>query len=225
MDTTYLVRIPDRGVTEKLVTFTDDFVLENAGHGEALLDIGCGRGVFTEKLTGKFNKVIGIDIVKEEILSGAGDSRRGMYVLMDANLLGLKSGAFDTILSRYAFHHLDLQKAAPEVKRCLKPGGKFVMIDTEETFWRLSSRICYFFFGVNHMGILNFLKILPDLLGYFFTRETRAHRREDILRLKREARFTVSDFIKTYKNFFPGAEVGVYRWAGYVLWKKPESKK
>jgi len=222
MKDTHLVRIPDRGVTEELVTFTNNFVLAKAGQGETLLDIGCGRGVFSEKLTEKFNKVIGIDIVKEEILSGARDSRSGIYLVMDANLLGLKNDAFDTIISRYAFHHLNLKKVAQEVKRCLKPGGKFVMVDTEETFWRLSSRICYFFFGINNMGIIRFLKILPDLLGYFFTKEARAHRREDILRLKKESRFAVSDFKKTYKYYFPGAEVGVYRWAGYLLWQKPE---
>lgn len=96
------------------------------------------------------------------------------------------------------------------------------MVDTEETFWRLSSRLQYLLFGINRIGLLNFLKLLPDFLGYFFTKEALDHRRQDILRLKRELRFRLSDFIKTYKDFFPGADVGVYRWAGYVLWKKPE---
>ena len=221
MDKTYLVRIPDGGVTEQLVTFADDYVLEKAGHGDVLLDIGCGRGVFTEKLTKNFKKVVGIDIVKDEIFSGVPGAGKAMYIAMDANLLGFKNGIFDTIISRYTFHHLDLQRAALEVKRCLKPGGLFVMIDTEETFWSFSSRICYFFFGVQHMGIINFLKILPAMLSYFFTKKTRAHRREDIIRLNKEKRFALNDFIKTYKQFFPSAEVGVYRWAGCVLWKKP----
>lgn len=222
MKDTHLVRIPDRGVTEKLVTFADDFVLEKAGRGETLLDIGCGRGVFSEKLTDKFNKVFGIDIVKEEILSGKRAGRRGSYLEMDAHQLGFKNDTFNTIISRFTFHHLDLKKVAKEVKRCLKPGGTFVMVDTEATFWRLSSRICYFLYGVNNLGIIQFLKIVPDLLGYFFTKETLAHRREDILRLKEEGRFTVNDFKNTYKNYFPGAEVGVYRWAGYLVWRKPE---
>ena len=141
---------------------------------------------------------------------------------MDAHQLAFKDETFDTIISRYTFHHLDLNGVSREVKRCLKPGGKLVMVDTEETFWRLSSRIQYLWFGINRIGLLSFFKLLPDFLGYFFTKETLAHRRQDILRLKRESRFRLSDFIKTYKDFFPGAEVGVYRWAGYVLWKKPE---
>jgi ubiquinone/menaquinone biosynthesis C-methylase UbiE len=221
MKSAHLIRIPDRGVTEKMVTFMDDFVLEKAGQGERLLDIGCGRGVFTRKLAEKFKTVTGIDIIKEEIFKGGGHTGGGTFSIMDANQLGIKDESIDTIISRYTFHHLDLTRASQEVKRCLKPGGKFVMVDTEETFWRLRSRICYFFYGVTHMGIINFIKILPDLLGYFFTKETRAHRREDILRLKRETRFMLDDFIRTYKQCFPGAEVGAHRWAGYVVWQKP----
>jgi ubiquinone/menaquinone biosynthesis C-methylase UbiE len=222
MKAPHLVRIPDRGVTEKLVTFMDDFVLEKAGEGESLLDIGCGRGVFTSKLAEKFTRATGIDIIKEEIFTGTGRNGRGVYAVMDANQLGFKNAAFDTITSRYAFHHLDLKRVTQEVKRCLKPGGRFVMVDTEETFWKLSSRIRYFFFGVRRMGLFNFLKIVPDFLGYFFTRETLAHRREDVQRLKRERMFLVDDFARSYKSFFPNAEVGTYRWAGYVIWHKPE---
>ena len=222
MEDTHLVRIPDRGVTERLVTFMDDFVIEKAGHGKILLDIGCGRGVFTEKLTEKYSTVAGVDIIKEEIFAETGHNGRAVFSAMDANQLGFKDGVFDTIISRYTFHHLDLKRANLEVKRCLKPGGRFVMVDTEETFWRFSSRISYFLFGVRRLGIINFLKILPDLLKYFFTKEALAHRREDILRLKKEKNFTVNDFVKTYKTYFPDAEVGTHRWAGYVLWQKPE---
>jgi ubiquinone/menaquinone biosynthesis C-methylase UbiE len=222
MKNIHLIRIPDRGVTEKLVTFMDDFVLEKAGQGEWLLDIGCGRGVFTRKLGEKFKNITGIDIVKEVIFKGGGHDRGGTFAIMDANQLGLRAEIFDTVISRYVFHHLDLKRAPQEVIRCLKPGGKFVMVDVEESFYRPGSRIRSFFFGVKRIGLINFLKILPDMLAYVFTKETRAHRREDILRLKRETRFTSSDFIKTYKRFFPGAEVGIYRWSGYVVWQKPK---
>ena len=220
MKDVHLVRIPDRGITEKLVTFMDDFVLEKAGGGKMLLDIGCGRGVFTDQLSKKFSVATGIDIVREEIFSGSGRKGRGIYSVMDAHQLAFKDGTFDTITSRYTFHHLDLKRVSGEVKRCLKPGGKLVMVDTEETFWRFSSRIQYLLFGIRKIGVLNFLKLLPDFLGYFFTKATLAHRREDILRMKCEKRFRLNDFIKTYKDFFPGAEVGTYRWAGYVLWEK-----
>ncbi len=79
MKSAHLIRIPDRGVTEKMVTFMDDFVLEKAGLGERLLDIGCGRGVFTRKLAEKFKTVTGIDIIKEEIFKGGGHAGRGTF--------------------------------------------------------------------------------------------------------------------------------------------------
>ena len=70
------MRIPDRGITEHLVTFMDDFVLERAGRGKALLDIGCGRRVFTDKFSEKFSLVTGIDIIQEEIFAGTGRNGR-----------------------------------------------------------------------------------------------------------------------------------------------------
>ena len=104
MRDSHLIRIPDRGVTEKLVTFMDDFVLEKVGRGKSLLDIGCGRGVFTGKLAEKFTKAIGIDIIKEEVFTGIGQNGSGVYAVMDANQLGFRDEAFDTIISRYTFH-------------------------------------------------------------------------------------------------------------------------
>ena len=108
----HLVRIPDRGITEQLVTFMDDFVLERAGRGKALLDIGCGRGVFTNQLSEKFSMVTGIDIIQEEIFAGTGRNGRGVYSVMDAHQLAFKDETFDTIISRYTLHHLDLKKVS-----------------------------------------------------------------------------------------------------------------
>ncbi len=73
-----------------------------------------------------------------------------------------------------------------------------------------------------HSGQTDDFELRFILILDFFTKETLTHRHQDILRMKREKRFRVSDFIKTYKDFFPGAEVGTYRWAGYVLWRKSE---
>lgn len=96
----HLVRIPDRGITEQLVTFMDDFVLKRAGRGKALLDIGCGRGVFTDQLSEKFSMVTGIDIIQEEILASSGRNGRGVFLVMDAHQLVFKDETFDTIISR-----------------------------------------------------------------------------------------------------------------------------
>jgi len=46
----HLVRIPDSGVTELLVTFADQFVLDKIKKGISVLDIGCGRGYFCKKM-------------------------------------------------------------------------------------------------------------------------------------------------------------------------------
>ena len=92
--------------------------------GEAILDVGCGDGVLTEKIVEAGAKVIGID-ASEEMIAAAKARGIDAYVA-DAQALDFHT-QFDAVFSNAALHWmLDPEAVASGVFRALVPGGRFV---------------------------------------------------------------------------------------------------
>lgn len=220
----HLVRIPDSGVTELLVTFADQFVLDKIQKGLSVLDIGCGRGYFCKKMAEKGAIVTGVDIVAEEIEAAQkmGADGRIAYHCMNAEELEKLQAQFDLIVSRYCYHHLDIPKAQHGIKASLKPGGRMVVVDCYEEFWSQAGRRYVMKTAWQSMGTLAMLKILPRLI-YFFAPSRIAHVKSDIRRLKMQARYTFEEVEKFYKTHFPDCEVGKIGCAFFIAWQKPLS--
>lgn len=166
----HLVRIPDAGVTEKLVLFADETVLDQVRDTDTrILDIGCGRGVFTEKLALTGVTVTGIDIAQNEIdLANQRKKTPGLtyHCLAAENLCDLEH-QFDLIISRFCFHHLEFPQAADSLKTCIVPGGRLFIVDCYQTFWSIKGRLFVLFSAFKILGLFDFIKIISRL-GYFF---------------------------------------------------------
>jgi SAM-dependent methyltransferase len=92
--------------------------------GEAILDLGCGDGVLTEKIAAAGAKVIGVD-ASDEMVAAARARGLEAYVA-DAQALDF-TGQFDAVFSNAALHWmLDPEAVARSVLRALRPGGRFV---------------------------------------------------------------------------------------------------
>jgi len=93
-----------------------------------VLDIGCGRGESALFLTKKYKcRVVGIDSSKK---LPRPNHEKVNFLVADAERLPLTSQSFDIVFSECSFSQLsDKKKAAKEVKRVLKPGGKFLFHD------------------------------------------------------------------------------------------------
>lgn len=104
--------------------------------GMSLLDMGCGPGCFTDRLATEWPKarITALDADDHWIdQARARLDGRATVVRGRAETTGLPSNAFDFVLARLLFQHLnDPLRVAQEAHRLLTPGGKLVITDVDD---------------------------------------------------------------------------------------------
>jgi ubiquinone/menaquinone biosynthesis C-methylase UbiE len=101
-----------------------------------LLDVGCGTGLFAERLQAELPKVEvwGVDLVPEMLAKGSDRWRRHagrvQPVQGEGERLPFLDGAFDFVTCANSFHHYPHQEqAVAEMHRVLRPGGRLMIVD------------------------------------------------------------------------------------------------
>lgn len=115
--------------------------LELAGvaSGDSVLDVGCGTGslaIAAKAKAGPDGEVHGIDAAPEMIeVARQKAGKKGLDVGFQVGLIEempFPDGQFDIVLNSFVLHHLphDLKrKGFAEIRRVLKPGGRFLAAD------------------------------------------------------------------------------------------------
>jgi len=96
-----------------------------------VLEIGCGTGSLAATLAGLGASVTAMD-VSETLLAEAGKKigrGRAFFLRGDAHGLPFRPGSFHRVLGSSILHHLDLDRALPEILRVLKPGGRIAFAE------------------------------------------------------------------------------------------------
>lgn len=94
--------------------------------GEKILDLGCGTGQLTHKISERGAEVTGLDASPEMIGQARQNYPHLRFVLEDAAHMRFES-EFDAIFSNAALHWmLDVIGVASGAARALRPGGRFV---------------------------------------------------------------------------------------------------
>ena len=95
--------------------------------GTQVLDLGCGTGIWLDRLAGQFGiRGGGVDISKHSLSTASQQHVHGnRYVCADASRIPLPNATFGMVTSLDALEHVADQKAfLQEIGRVLKPGGR-----------------------------------------------------------------------------------------------------
>lgn len=92
------------------------------------LDVGCGRGELVATLAAHFASVRGIDSDLEMQQAATARCAGLPHVRVDATPLGDIFAGVDLISMIAVLHHLDLGTALTDVRRILRPGGRFLCV-------------------------------------------------------------------------------------------------
>jgi ubiquinone/menaquinone biosynthesis C-methylase UbiE len=104
--------------------------LSNPKDGEKLLDIGCGTGAFTQRLSQINLTTVGIDISYECTKTASKCESNGYFCVGDAEHLPFPNGSFNIVLLSGILHHLpSLVGVMTECFRILSAGGHLVAFD------------------------------------------------------------------------------------------------
>jgi ubiquinone/menaquinone biosynthesis C-methylase UbiE len=96
------------------------------------LDIGCGNGALLFALSDRINSGIGVDesggILERARIKNA-ENEHISFTKIDGPVLPFPDNSFDVVTSLMSFRYLDWDPLLTEIKRVVRPGGKFLIID------------------------------------------------------------------------------------------------
>ena len=94
-----------------------------------VLDVGCGEGVFVKVCLGGKKIDVGLDPDEQVVKLAEKSGGYKRVVVSGAEKMPFKNGSFKTVISNSVLEHIeDVEGVFREVRRVLKPGGRFILL-------------------------------------------------------------------------------------------------
>jgi len=130
--------------------------------GRLALELGCGTGIFLEKVAPAGARIVGLDLSADLLAKARARLAGAPNVLLlrgNAEQMPFPSSCFDVVYGSSVLHHLDLERALGEVFRVLRPGGRCVF--TEPNI--LNPQVAVMF----HLGLTKrYFGVSPDEMAF-----------------------------------------------------------
>ena len=105
----------------------------NPRPGESCIDLGCGTGAFTRRLSAFNLNLVGMDISPRSVSEAGARSTNERYITGDIRETKLPGGSFDIIVYSGVLHHSNERSGRVEMLRegcrLLRPGGRLFAYD------------------------------------------------------------------------------------------------
>jgi ubiquinone/menaquinone biosynthesis C-methylase UbiE len=105
--------------------------------GLRVLELGCGDGDITLQLLDRGASVVAIDISPRTVEVARARVERFLPHASAAVTVAavedtrLEEGSFDLVVGKWILHHVDVDAAATEIRRVLRPGGRGVFFENQ----------------------------------------------------------------------------------------------
>lgn len=94
--------------------------------GDTLLDLACGTGLNAEGALARGANVTGLDLTQAMVDEASRRCPNAVFQVGDAEAMPFQDSSFDVVVCGFGILHFPLpEKAAGEIHRVLKPGGRF----------------------------------------------------------------------------------------------------
>ena len=119
-------RFYESGFGKLILEKEAEYIQKELKDCDKILDVGCGIGIFEERLSGL--DITGLDI-SEEMITEAGKRSDKKFVVGDAESLEFDDASFDGVLYVAALEFIaDYKKAVRESWRVTRPDGKLLAL-------------------------------------------------------------------------------------------------